>query len=180
MTVPTAVLATAAVLAATTACSSDEPAAPTPTPTYNLEPRAVRPDEQALQLPATRDDDTSFLPIGLTTGTATLVGSHAEFAAKGQYVRVRLVVTNVGRSSVLFNARRQQLVLDDGRPRTPDPQAMLIKRQPGSFDLGAGVRVEFDLYYDVPKTAKATALLVYGGPTLTDMKDLEGTKIALP
>lgn len=161
-------------------CSShDKPAAAPATPTYELSPRPVRPDEKVLTLPVARDGDTTFQLIGLTTGLPTLVGSHAEFAARGEFDRIRLVVSNVGRSSVLFNARRQQIVLADGTTKVPDGPAMLVKRQPDSFDLGAGVRVEFDLYYDVPKGAQAVALMAYGGPTLTDMKDAEGTKIPL-
>lgn len=164
-------------------CSSsdkpDQPAAAPASPTYNLEPRTARPDERVLTLPVARDGDTAFQLIGLTTGLPTLVGSHAEFAARGEFDRIRLVVSNVGRSSVLFNARRQQIVLADGTTKVPDGPAMLVKRQLDSFDLGAGVRVEFDLYYDVPKGSQAVALMAYGGPTLTDMKDAEGTKIAL-
>ena len=174
----TAVVLLVAVLGG---CSSDDkPAGATPaSPTYNLEPRPARPDERVLTLPVTRDGDTTFQLIGLTTGLPTLVGSHAEFAAKGEFVRIRLVVSNVGRSSVLFNARRQQIVLSTGAMQLPDGPAMLVKRQPDTFDLGAGVRVEFDLYYDIPKGSQAVALMAYGGPTLTDMKDAEGTKIPL-
>src|SRR5262245_9911099 len=148
--------------------------------TYPLDPRPVRPDEKPLRLPAAVAGDTSFSLIGLTTGVASLVGSHVEFnAVKGQFIRIRLVITNVGRSSVLFDTRRQTLVFADGSTATPDDGAMQAKRQPDKFDLGAAVRVEFDLYYDVPKDAKAVALRVHGGPTLTDMNDEKGTDIRL-
>ncbi|WP_410787463.1 DUF4352 domain-containing protein [Kribbella sp. C-35] len=159
-------------------CDSTEPQS-TPTPTYRLEPRPVRPGEVALDGHAVSDGDTTFFPIGLTTGLDMLVGSHAEFAPKGEFVRVRVVVTNKGRSSVLFNTRRQLLVLADGKQLKPDDPAMLVKRQPGQFELGPADRLEFDLYYDMPKGAQVVALMGFGGPTLTDMKDATGTRIPL-
>jgi hypothetical protein len=164
----------------TAGCESAHPqTAPAPSPTYRLEPRPVRPGEIALDAHAVKDGDTVFIPIGLTTGVDMIIGSHAEFAPKGQFVCVRVVVTNTGRSSVLFNPKRQLLVLADGTQLKPDDQAMLIKRQPAEFDLGAAVRLEFDLYYDAPKGARVVALMGFGGPTLTDMKDATGTRIPL-
>lgn len=174
-------LGAAFMLGVLAGCATAEPA-PAPPPssaTYPVEPRPVRPDETPLHLPATVEGDTSFTLIGLTKGIASLVGSHAEWNAKGQYYRIRLTIANVGRSNVPFDTGRQLLVLSDGSTVAPDDQAMLIKRQPGSFDLGAGVRVEFDLYYDIPKDATPTALRVFGGPTLTDGKDERGTDLKL-
>jgi hypothetical protein len=170
----------AAVLAVALAgCSgSSTPEKPAPA-TYELGARQVRPDETALKLPDATNGDTVFTLIGLTTGIGTIVGSHAEWPAKGQFVRIRVVVTSTGRSSVLFDARRQQLIKADGGTVLPDEQAMLIKRQPDKFDLGPAVRVEFDLYYDIPKDAKPAALRAFGGPTLTDMQNVNGTDIKL-
>jgi hypothetical protein len=164
-----------------TGCSNTVPS-PVQAPasaTYELGPRQVRPGETALRLPAANNGDTVFTLIGLTTGIPTIVGSHAEWQAKGQYVRIRLVVTSTGRTSVLFDTRRQLLVDAKGTAVAPDDQAMLIKRQPDKFDLGANVRVEFDLYYDIPKDAKPVALRAFGGPTLTDMQNVTGTDIKL-
>ncbi|MPZ84343.1 MAG: hypothetical protein GEV28_29695 [Actinophytocola sp.] len=145
--------------------------------TYELAPRPVRPDEVALNGRAVVDGDTSFSLIGLSAHMKTLVGSHVEFEAKGEFARIRLVVVNVGRSGVLFDTGRQLLVLADGSTRAPDRPTMMVKRQPDKFDLGAAVRVEFDLYYDVPENAEPAALRAFGGATLTDMKDAEGTDI---
>ncbi|MBW4719933.1 DUF4352 domain-containing protein [Saccharothrix obliqua] len=152
---------------------------PSTVTTYPVPAEAVRPDEKALHLPTTADGDTAFTLLGMTTGMTTLIGSHAEFQAKGQFARVRLSVVNNGRSSVLFNARRHVLVDDQKHEYAVDTEAMTIKRQPESFDLGANVRVEYDVYYDLPATAKPMALRVYGGPTLTDLKDESGTEIRL-
>jgi len=161
-----------------TGCEAAQPSASAPT-TYELPPRQVRPDETALKVPPVKNGDTEFTLIGLAAGLPSITGSHTEFPAKGQFVRLRLVVTNTGTSSVLFDTKRQLLVDDQGTAHPPEEQAMLIKRQPGQFDLGHGVRVEFDLYWDVPKDRKPVTLRAFGGPTITDMKNLTGTDIKL-
>jgi hypothetical protein len=167
-----------AVLLLSAGCDAAAPSTPAPA-TYELPPRPVRPDETALEVPPAKNGDTEFTLIGLAAGLPSITGSHTEFAAKGQYVRLRLVVTNTGTSSVLFDTMRQLLVDDKGATHPPDEQAMLIKRQPGQFDLGHSVRVEFDLYWDIPKGTKPVTLRAFGGPTITDMKNVNGTDIKL-
>ncbi|MGM1057768.1 DUF4352 domain-containing protein [Saccharothrix sp. Mg75] len=147
--------------------------------TYPVPAQTVRPDEKALHLPTTSDGDTAFTLVGLTTGIDAIIGSHAEWQAQGQFVRVRMSVVNNGRSSVSFAARRHVLVDDAKAEHEPDAQAMTIKRQPDVIDLGANVRLEYDVYYDLPDDAKPLALRVFGGPTLTDLKDETGTDIPL-
>jgi hypothetical protein len=166
------------VLALASGCQAAQPSTPAPT-TYELPPREVRPDETALKLPPAKNGDTEFTLIGLAAGLPSITGSHTEFPAKGQYVRLRLVITNTGTSSVLFDTKRQLLVDDQGAAHPPEEQAMLIKRQPAQFDLGHSVRVEFDLYWDIPKDRKPVTLRAFGGPTITDMKNLNGTDIKL-
>src|SRR5262249_51237763 len=144
------------------------PPQPPATPTYELPARPVRPDEIPLKLPPAQDGDTRFPLIGLTKDQPSLAGSHIEFNAKGTYTRIRLLITNVGRSGNIFEPKKQQLVGADGQTYAPDEQAMLIKRQPyDTFTLGANDLLEFDLYYDVPKGTKAKALKAFGGATLT-------------
>lgn len=166
------------VLVLVSGCQAAAPSTPAPT-TYELPPRQVRPDETALKLPPAKNGDTEFTLIGLAAGLPSITGSHTEFPATGQFVRLRLVITNTGTSSVLFDTKRQLLVDDQGAAHPPEEQAMLIKRQPGQFDLGHGVRVEFDLYWDIPKDRKPVTLRVFGGPTITDMKNANGTDIKL-
>lgn len=168
----------AALALVTAGCTAEQPASREPEPTYPLSPREVRPDERPLDVTG-KDGDTEFVVIGMTSGMEALVGSHAESPAKESYLRLRLVVTNTGRSTVLFDAMRQRLVLAAGSAAKPDSQAMLIRRQPEEFDLGSGVRVEFDLYYDVPADTKPRALRAFGGATLTDAHDRESTDIPL-
>ncbi|PSL57830.1 uncharacterized protein DUF4352 [Saccharothrix carnea] len=148
-------------------------------PTYPVPAQTVRPDEKPLKIPTTADGDTAFTLVGLTTEVPTLIGSHAEFHAKGQFVRIRMSVINNGRSSVSFDARRHVLIDDREVEHQVDAQAMTIKRQPETIDLGANVRLEYDVYYDLPEDAKPLALRVYGGPTLTDLKDESSTEIPL-
>ena len=159
-------------------CSSSAPSTP-PVTTYELPPRPVRPDETALKLPPAKNGDTEFTLIGLAAGLPSITGSHTEFPAKGQFVRLRLVAANTGTSSVLFDTKRQLLVDDKGATHAPDEQAMVIKRQPSQFDLGHGVRIEFDLYWDIPKGTKPVTLRAFGGPTITDMKNVTGTDMKL-
>jgi hypothetical protein len=159
-------------------CSAAEPSTPAPA-TYELPPRPVRPDETALKVPPAKNGDTEFTLIGFAAGLPSITGSHTEMLPKGQYVRLRLVVTNTGTSSVLFDTMRQLLVDDKGTTHPPDEQAMLIKRQPARFDLGHSVRVEFDLYWDIPKDRKPVGVRAFGGPTITDMKNVNGTDIRL-
>jgi hypothetical protein len=173
-------LVAAVVLGAALAgCGAAPPPRP-PVATYELPPRPVRPDEQPLRpVVPTTEGDTVFELIGLTSGIATVLGSHAEWPARGAFIRIRLVVTNSGRNTVPFDATKQLLVTADGATLAPDPQAMLIKRQPGRFDLGPTDRLEFDLYYDIPPDAKPSGLHAFGGPTLTDFSDAVGVDIAI-
>ena len=156
-----------------------EPPPSSSSATYPVPNVPVRPDEKVLRVPTAGDGETQFTLLGLTAELTSLVGSHAEMPAKGQYVRIRMSVVNNGRSSVTFNARKHVLVDDKKNEHAVDLQAMLIKRQPENIDLGANVRLEYDVYYDIPKDAKPLALKVFGGPTLADPKDESGTEIRL-
>ncbi|HEX6469192.1 MAG TPA: DUF4352 domain-containing protein [Streptosporangiaceae bacterium] len=154
-------------------CSSGDHAAPaksTPA-TYDLPPRTARPDETVLHLPPARSGDLAFTLIGLRDRMVTVAGSHADVAPKGQFVRIRLVVENTGRITGTFDTRKQVLVTSDGRTFPPDLDAMLIRRQPTSIDVGSGVRVEMDLWYDIPRQVRETDLRLVGSPTMGAASD---------
>lgn len=175
-------LGVSAVLTGVLAGCSPAPSSPPPdeqVAVYPLAARQVRPGEQPLVPAPTSEGDTVFELIGLTTGMTSVLGSHAEWPATGQFVRVRLVVANTGRNTVPFDANRQLLLTADGGEHAPDSQAMLIKRQPGRIDVGASDRLEFDLYYDVPRDAVPRALRTFGGPSLADFSDLTGVDIPI-
>lgn len=156
------------------------PAPPGPSaPLYQLPPRPVRAGETPLAHPPVVNGDTEFTVLGLSS-LDSILGSHAEWRPKqGRLVRVRLVVANLGRSGTVFDTKAQRLVTADGAVLAPDPEAMLIKRQPGEFELGAAVRLEFDLYFDVPARTRPTALRVTGGATLFQTPDAPATDLPL-
>jgi hypothetical protein len=178
---PAAVLvAAASALAGLLGGCAPAPPPPPPAPvTYPLTPRPVRNGEVPLDPAPVTEGDTVFELIGLSTGMPSVVGSHAEWPARGRFARVRLVITNTGRNSVPFDANRQLLRTADGLELAPDPQAMLIKRQPGRFDLGPTDRLEFDLYYDIPADAVPGALHAFGGPSLSDFSDATGVQVPI-
>ncbi|GAA3211729.1 DUF4352 domain-containing protein [Actinocorallia longicatena] len=116
-----------------------------------------------------RDGLVEFIPLGVTTGITSVIGSHADLPSKnGQVVFVRLAVINHYRTFHDLDVRKQLLVTSDGRQWEIDGQATSIKRQPTRLSLGSGNRVEFDLYYDIPATARPKELLLYGEP-VTDL-----------
>jgi hypothetical protein len=178
-----AVIASAAVLAGCTgtdpARSASPTAIPTPTPTYELPPRPVRPSERPIAAKPANDGDTRFQVIGLQTGLSGFFGTHAEWQAKGQYVVVRIVVENPGRANSRFVAGRQRLVAADGATYAVDKFAQAIKRQPDTLPLGAEVRIEMDLWFDIPKEAKVTAIRLFGDPPLGSSAATDGAEVPL-
>jgi hypothetical protein len=162
------------------ACSTETgPSKAAITPTYRLPPRPVRDGETPLSGKTVRSGDLAFTPIGLRAGMPELVGSHADVRPKGQYVRIRLITENGGRTTQTFDSGEQLLITTDGGAHRPDRDAMLVKRQPGSIDVGAAVRIELDLWYDIPRGEKAGALRVVGTPSVGAVSDPPGVDVAL-
>ena len=91
-------------------------------------------------------------------GIAAVTGDHAQWLADGSYCRVRVWVTNADVLTRPFDAMVQELVLEDGETLTPEHDAMNISEQPRELDLGREVRIEFDLWFDVPDGAVPVAL----------------------
>jgi hypothetical protein len=139
----------------------------------------VRDGETALSGTTVRSGDLAFTPIGLRAGMPDLVGSHADIRAKGQFIRIRLVTENRGRTTQTFNSRKQLLVTTDGSTHPPDLDAMLVKRQPDSIDVGSAVRIELDLWYDVPRDDRVRALRLVGTPSVGAVSDPPGVDVAL-
>ena len=150
-----------------------------PTPTYELPPRPVRPSESPVRAAPVTDGDTRFQVIGLQKGLSGFFGSHAEWQAKGQYVVVRILVENPGRTNARFDAKRQRLIASDGGTYTVDKFAQAIKRQPDELPPGAGVRVELDLWYDIPEEAKVSAIRLFGDPPLGVTGGTDGVQVPL-
>jgi hypothetical protein len=143
--------AAAALLTVLTGCTRTvAPAAPSATPTYPLPPRTVRPFETPVAGASAVSDPVTVAVIGVRPHAAYLVGTHADFQPRGEFVRLRVAVQNDARTFLSLTLADMLLVTTDGTAHRPDLQAMVIKRQPETIDLGSQGRIEFDLWYDVP------------------------------
>ncbi len=83
-------------------------------------------------------------------GHGSIFGTHAEWLPKGQFVRIRVVIANA--DNIFHTTRTTDYELDDAAD-TAHPvsnDAMAIKRQPTEVTIGAGNRLELDLWYDIP------------------------------
>jgi hypothetical protein len=136
-----------------------------PTPTYSTAPRPVRAGETAVHTAPRADGRITFTVIGLRTGITYVVGSHGDQKAQGRFVRVRLVAANGYPNFHTLGLGRERLLTTDGKAYAISENATRIKRQPDSLDIGAGDRIEFDLWFDIPAAARVAALRLYGEPT---------------
>ncbi|CAM4116610.1 DUF4352 domain-containing protein [Nocardia ninae] len=121
------------------ACGAEPAPAPPPPPTTTEHVR-------------TPQDCTKLTVTAMTVepGIAYIFGTHAEWLPKGQFIRVRVAITNT--DNTFRTTRPSDYHLDDAadRPHPPSVDAMAIKRQPTELTLGAGNRAEVDLWYDIP------------------------------
>ncbi|MEO5874318.1 MAG: DUF4352 domain-containing protein [Streptosporangiaceae bacterium] len=135
---------------------------------YDEPARPVRDGEKPIKARPYRDGLIIFTPIGVSTGIHTLVGSHADWPAKGQFIRIRMIIDNDYSTFHKIDLTQQLLVTTDGVEHSIDGDGTSIKRQPPETELGAHDRVELDLYYDIPATAALHELRLYGAP-VTDL-----------
>lgn len=129
------------------------PASASATPTSN--PRCPTPPARPVGV---RDGFLDFRVIDAEKDLFFLVGTHAELRAKGMFVRIRVSVFNTDASFQKFHTRDQLLIDGTGKETRPSPDAMPAKREPVDVSLGAKNRLEFDLWYDVPKDSKLVML----------------------
>ena len=80
-----------------------------------------------------------FRVLSFQDAMPILFGSHAEWNAKGQYVRVRVLIESTDRTNQQFDAKQQLLVGSDGRTFHIDAFAQAIKRQPDVLPVGSFV-----------------------------------------
>ncbi|MFG1876985.1 DUF4352 domain-containing protein [Sphaerisporangium sp. NPDC049003] len=161
-------------------CSSG-PAEPTtsPSPTYVIPAETARPGETVITAKPVVDGQMRFRVIGFHDGMPSIFGSHAEWNAKGQYVRVRVLIESTDRTNQMFDAKQQLLVASDGRTFSVDDAAQTTKRQPGKLPVGSFVRMEFDLWYDVPKDVKITKIRFFADPPLGAIGPSQGVDVPL-
>lgn len=161
----------AVAVAAAAGCSADPETRAAPAgPTYQEAPRTARPLETPLASAGATGSQATVTVLGLRTDLPTLVGTHAEWPAKGEYCRLRVGLDNGSTTFREFGTERLLLVTGDGRTHQPDYDAMNIARQPKVATVPAQGRLEMDLWYDVPAGSTVRALRV---------QDL-GSDIALP
>ncbi|MEV6275330.1 hypothetical protein [Nocardia sp. NPDC051832] len=121
------------------ACGSPGDPAPAPAPTTTA---FARTPEDCTELTVTA--------LEVQPGVANLFGTHAELLPKGQFVRVRIAIGNTG--SRVHDTRSEDYQLVDtaaaGHRLGIDP--MRVERQLFELQIGAGNRLEMDLWYDIP------------------------------
>ncbi|MBX6386496.1 MAG: DUF4352 domain-containing protein [Microbispora sp.] len=154
-------------------------ASPSVTPTYVLPQETARFGETVIRPSPAVDGMTRFWLIGFRDGMPSLLGSHAEWPAKGRFARARIVLQNTDRTYAKFEAKRQVLVASDGREFHVDNSAQEIKRQPDEIMVGSFVRMEFDLWFDVPKDARITKLRLYGEPPFGSVTPTKGVEFPI-
>lgn len=88
-----------------------------------------------------------------------IVGTHAEFAPKnGQFLRVRVSVSNDDPTFHTVHTLASVLVDTAGARHPPSPEAMLIKRQPADVVLGGHDEAQFELWYDLAPATRPAAV----------------------
>ena len=109
-------------------------------------------------------------PLRLSCGLSTIVGTHGEEQASGQYCLIRIALTAQDSFTHTFDIRKTALTTTAGASVPAAYDAQQVKRQPlqiapvGSYD-----RYEFDIYYDVPRDATVNGFTFSdgeGGPTV--------------
>lgn len=168
---PALALAAALLIAG---CSGSDSAA-----TYKIPAEKARDGESVLQGKTGQSADTRFTVIGVSHAMTDVMGTHAAMDAKGAFTRVRVLAVNTGRDIQVFDTWKQRLVTADGRTYSPDVNATMIKRQPERISVGSSMRVEFDLWFDIPRGAKAKAVRLQGSPPVGSTGDPAPAEIAL-
>ncbi|TDD70309.1 DUF4352 domain-containing protein [Actinomadura rubrisoli] len=147
---------------------------------YKIPPEKARDGETATSGKTGRSADMQFTVIGFHEEMTEVMGTHGVMGARGAFTRVRLLAVNTGRDIQVFDTWKQRLVTADGRTHTPDVNATMIKRQPERLSVGAAMRVEFDLWFDVPRGARTRAVRLYGSPGVGAVSDPAPAEIKLP
>ncbi|WP_067177039.1 hypothetical protein [Microtetraspora niveoalba] len=160
-----------------TGCSDPPPKPAATAHTYLLPAETARPGERVLRPSLVTDGATRFWLVGFQDGLSSLIGSHAEWNAKGRFASVRIVVQNIDRTNSKFDAKRQLLIASDGREFPVDSFTQAMKRQPDEMMIGSFVRTEFDLWFDVPKDATITKVRLFGAPQFGSVTPSKGVEL---
>ncbi|NUR31884.1 MAG: hypothetical protein HOV83_39590 [Catenulispora sp.] len=114
-------------------------------------------------------------PLRLTCGFSTIIGTHGEQQAAGQYCRIRVALTGNDAFTHTFDVARTTLTTTAGTSIGYSHEAQEVKRQPEQIaPVGSHDRYEFDIYYDVPRD------VTVNGFTFSDGEGGATAKVALP
>jgi hypothetical protein len=156
---------------------ADHKPAPTAA-TASTDPLEIPLRDREIALPAHtyQSGEVSLVPLRMTCGLSEVVGTHAEWFAQGQYCRIRVVITGDDGFTHTFDPGKTTMTTTAGAAIDPDiAQAQQIKRQPDRLiTVYAHTRLEFDIYYDVPRTA------TINGFTFSDAEGGPVVKVPLP
>ena len=95
-----------------------------------------------------------LMPLRLTCGLSTIIGTHGEEQANGQYCLIRVALTDDDTFTHTFDVRKTALTTTAGASIPVSYQAQEVERQPLQIaEVGRSDRYEFDIYYDVPRDA---------------------------
>ncbi|MEY9861934.1 hypothetical protein ABH935_007577 [Catenulispora sp. GAS73] len=95
-----------------------------------------------------------LVPLRLTCGMSTIIGTHGEEQANGQYCMIRVALTDDDTFTHTFDVRKTALTTTAGASIPVSYQAQEVERQPLQLpEVGRSDRYEFDIYYDVPRDA---------------------------
>ena len=117
-------------------------------------------NEIFLHVPQIRIGELTYQPLRMACGVSEVVGSHAEWPAKGQFCEIRGTVGNWDAQTHEWDSSKTELLTTDGRKIPMSVDAMEVKRQPDQLVIGSEVHYEFDVYYDVPRDATVKAIVI--------------------
>ena len=116
-----------------------------------------------------------LVPLRLTCGLSTIVGTHGEEQAAGQYCRIRVALTGSDAFTHKFDVAKTALTTTAGTSIGYSYDAQEVKRQPEKIEpVGSHDRYEFDIYYDVPRD------VTVNGFTFSDNEGGAMVKVPLP
>jgi hypothetical protein len=161
--------ATAAQGSSKTAAATAAPTGPTLAPDPVNE--TLRPKEIVLPSAGPYTSGKIILvPLRLACGLSSIVGTHGELDASGQYCLIRVALTDDDTFTHTFDIRKTALTTTAGASIPAAYDAQQVERQPLQIaPVGRDDRYEFDIYYDVPRDATVNGFTFNdgeGGPTV--------------
>lgn len=161
-----------------TAGPTGAPAATSANSTLPPDPANVTMRPKEIMLPsqsAYTSGKIVLVPLRLTCGLSTILGTHGEQQALGQFCRIRVALTGNDAFTHTFDVAKTALTTTAGTSIGFDHDAQQVKRQPEQIaPVGSHDRYEFDVYYDVPRD------VTVNGFTFSDSEGGQTMHVALP